>query len=101
MPGDLADLVVEAHVPVAVEHHVDLLGVLMAVAEGLALPRPQPVVGEADRLAAELLAGEVCLAQLAEAELRCAVLGLIEVLDRVAHRDEPTTRLRAARMIDP
>ena len=80
------DLVVEAHAPRPGEDHVDLLRGLVAVSERAAHSRPHHLVGESDRLRVELLAGKVRLAHVREAELRGAVLGLAQVLDRVRHR---------------
>ena len=53
---DLEDVVVELYPAGAGDDDVDLLGVLVAVGEALALAGLDPVEGEADRLAAEVLA---------------------------------------------
>ena len=50
------DLVVQAHAPAARKHDVDLLGLVVAVAERLALARPEHLVGNARVLGVQLFA---------------------------------------------
>src|SRR4051794_8722641 len=85
---DVDDLVVELHPAGAVEDDVDLLGLLVAVAERLSLVRAQPLVAEARALEPELLAREAGLARLPQTRLGRHVLDVAQVADRVAHARE-------------
>src|SRR3954454_17134583 len=58
---DVAHVVVELDPAGAAQDDIDLLGVLVAVREALALAGLDPVKGEADRLAAEVAAREARL----------------------------------------
>ena len=63
---DVEDLVVELQAPAAREHDVDLLGLVVAVREGLLLAGPQDDVREAGALGREVLAGEAGLLAVSE-----------------------------------
>ena len=65
------------------EDHEDLLGVLVAVAEGLAQPGRQPLVAQAGADRAERSVREPCLALLGEPEPLGHVLDILEVDERV------------------
>src|SRR3954464_7386497 len=67
---DVAHVVVELDPAAAAHDDIDLLGVLMAMGEALALARLDPMKREADRLAAQVPAREARLLRLREAELR-------------------------------
>src|SRR3954452_22546903 len=85
---DLDDLVVEFEEAAAADDDVDLLGLLMDVAEGLPFARLDPVEAEAGVLGIEVVLGEARLHDVvAEAELRRRVLDLVELLvsEGVAH----------------
>ena len=80
--------------PLPGQHHVDLLGLLVAVGERLAPVRLDAVEREPNRLGAQVLARETRLLHLLEPEPRRQVVDLAEVLDRVAHDAQPTRLLR-------
>ena len=67
---DVDDLVVELHPPRARDHHVDLLGPLVAMGHGGTLVRRNALVGEAGVLGLEVVVGEPHLLEVAEPELR-------------------------------
>ena len=67
---DLDDLVVELHPAGAAEDDVDLLGLLVLVAERAALARLQPVMADAGLLGVEVVLGEARLLHLLHARIR-------------------------------
>src|SRR3954454_15534232 len=86
-PLDLDDLIVEFEQPAAADDDVDLLRLLVDVAEGLPFPRLEAVEGETGVLGLEVFLGEPCLHVVAEAEPRCRVFDLVQLLvsEGVAH----------------
>src|SRR5262245_52542884 len=94
---DVPDLVIQTHATATREDHVDLLGLVVLVAEPLALAGVQHLIGEARLLGAQFLPREVCLAHLLEAELWGAVHRLCEVHQRVTHPATLARRVRPAR----
>src|SRR3954466_12279547 len=96
-PLDLDDLVVEFEQPTAANDDVDLLRLLVDVAEGLPFPRLEPVEAEAGVLGLDVVLGEPCLHVVAEAETGCRVFDLVQLLvgEGVAH-DAPLVAAVAA-----
>src|SRR4051812_39488984 len=94
---DLDDLVVELEQPAAADDDVDLLRLLVDVAEGLPFPRFEPVEAEAGVLGLDVVLGEPCLHVVAEAEAGCRVFDLVQLLvgEGVAH-DAPLVAAVAA-----
>src|SRR4029450_3425322 len=78
-------LVIELHTARAGDHHVDLFRLLVAVREGMALPRLHPLQRDPDLLGLQVAVGEAGLLDVTEALRRSHVLDVREVLDRVIH----------------
>jgi hypothetical protein len=83
----LDDLVVEFEQAGAADDHVDLLRLLVVVAEGLPLARFQAVEAEPRLLRLDVVLGEPRLHVVAEAELRRRVLDLVQLFmgEGIAH----------------
>src|SRR6476659_7484609 len=86
-PLHLDDLVVEFEQAAAADDHVDLLRLLVDVAERLSFPGFQSMEAEAGVLGLHVVLGEARLQVVAEAELRCRILDLGQLLvgERIAN----------------
>ena len=85
---DVANVITELDAARPGKDHVNLFSLVVAVRECLPSASTHAVEGEPDGLSAEVFAREAGLLNLGEAELRCRVFDLAEVLDRVAQERE-------------